>query len=185
MVRQWFAVVLIITFGLTLCSCSEQPPELPVDLPIAAPPVVEEPIAEEPQAVEEPQEEIPEYPTEIFEGVSYTLLEINPDYISAGKYATPKTGYHFVTVKLQYQNQTDAPKEVSSLLMLSVLDGEGNEYPITITVSDLPQTLDGIVAPGGVLEGYAAFEVPMTAEHLNLRIAPNLFSDEVVQFPLF
>lgn len=185
MVRQWIAVAIIITLGLALCSCQEQPPELPVDLPITEPPAVEEPNVEEPQVVEEPQEQPAEYPTEVFEGVLYTLLEINPDYISAGKYATPKTGYHFVTVKLQYQNQTDVAKEFSSLLMLSVLDGAGNEYPITITVSDLPQTLDGTVAPGGILEGFAAFEVPVTAEHLTLQIAPNLFSDEVVQFPLF
>lgn len=178
--RQWMAVALVFTLGLALCSCSEPTTELPVDLPIA-----EVPVVEESQVTETPQAVSTEYPTAVFEGVSYTLLDINPDYISAGKYATPKAGYHFVTVKLQYQNQTDEAKEVSSLLMLSVLDGEGNEYPITITVSDLPQTLDGTVVSGGSLEGYAAFEVPQTAEHLTLQIRPNLFSDEVAQFVLF
>ncbi len=178
--RQWIAIALIFTFGLALCSCRGQSSELPVDLP-----VVELPEVDIPNVVEESPDLVTEYQTAVFEGVTYTLLEINPDYISTGKYATPKTGYHFVTVKLQYQNETDTAKEVSSLLMLSVLDGAGNEYPITITVSDLPQTLDGTVASGEVLEGYAAFEVPQTTEHLSLQIRPNLFSDEVVQFTLF
>lgn len=184
MKRQWTVVVLVFALGFALCSCTEPTSELPVDLPVVDQPIAEKPVLEEP-VVEEPQPEPVEYQTVVSEGISYALLDINPDYISAGKYATPKAGYHFVTVKLQYQNQNDTAMEVSSLLMLSVLDEMGNEYPITITVSDLPQTLDGTVAPGDSLEGYAAFEVPQTTEHLTLLVKPNLFSEETVQFVLF
>lgn len=181
MKRQWTALVLVIALGLSLCSCTDQPGEIPVDLPILDNPEARGAVA--PQTTPDPQPV--EDKTAVFGGVSYTLLEVNPDYISAGKYATPKAGYHFVTVKLQYQNQNETAVEVSSLLMLSVLDELGNEYPITITVSDLPQTLDGSIASGGSLEGYAAFEVPLTAEHLTLVIKPNLFTEDQVQFVLF
>ena len=161
--RQWLTVVLVFAMGFALCSCNEPSADLPVSV-----------------AKEVANESVQE-----FDGMVYTLLETDADYVSEGKYAAPKTGYRFVTVKLQYDNRTDVAKEVSSLLMLSVLDEEGHEYPITITVTDLPETLDGTVAPQSSLTGYAAFEVPQTTEHLNLQIRPNLFSDEVVAFVLF
>ena len=170
MKKQSAVWLLVLLSGLALFGCTDTPAELPVSLT-------------EMQNVAEPAEFTPV--TREKDGVLYTLLGIHPDYVSSGKYAKPKAGYHFVTVKMSYQNNRDTALEVSSLLMLSAVDGAGNEYPITITVTDLPQSLDGTVAPGEALEGYAAFEIPVTAKSLSVAVKPDLFSEDVLIFPLY
>ncbi len=170
MKKQGIFLLLLLASGLALFGCTDTPAELPVSLT-------------EVQPAKEPAEFTPV--TKEKDGVSYTLLGVHPDYVSSGKYAKPKAGYRFVTVKMSYQNSRETAVEVSSLLMLSAVDGGGNEYPITITVTDLPQTLDGTVAPNGVLEGYAAFEIPVTAKNLSLAVRTDLFSEDTLVFSLY
>lgn len=174
MKNQWLCVLFGVALGLSLCSCTQQGDDVAASLSFSAPQ----------EAISYPEVQVEEKSVS-FDGVLYTLLEVNSDYVSTGKYATPKPGYHFITVKLRYQNQSETEIEASSLLMMSVTDENGTEYPITITVSDLPQTLDGVIAPGDCLEGYAAFEIPQKTVHLTLSIQPNLFADDGVRFVLF
>ena len=169
MKKQGILLLLMLVSALALFGCTDTPAELPVSLAEAG-------TAELGDFTPLTQEK---------DGISYTLLGVNPDYVSAGKYAKPKAGYRFVTVKMDCRNNRDTAAEVSSLLMLSAVDDQGNEYPITITVTDLPATLDGTVAPDGVLEGYAAFEIPVTAKTLSLAVKPDLFSEEALVFPLY
>jgi hypothetical protein len=94
----------------------------------------------------------------------------------------PKAGMEYLVLDLTFENVSNEPKNVSSLLNFSVKDDTGQKYTVTIG-AETKSSPDGKIAPGDKLRGESAFEVPKDAKGLVFIFDP-VFGGEPLRFKL-
>lgn len=89
----------------------------------------------------------------------------------------PEPGNRFVIVDVTFENQSDSPKHISSLLQTELRDSSGQRYTTSVTAITAASgsTLDGEIAPGDRLRGQAGFEVPVDATGLTFYFDAAVF----------
>ena len=85
-------------------------------------------------------------------------ITLNDAYLSeGGEWETPFNDYYLI-LDLSIENTADEPKNVSTLLQMSVVDDENYSYDITI-FTETKGSLDGEIGPGRTTRGEVAFDV--------------------------
>lgn len=89
----------------------------------------------------------------------------------------PDPGNRFVIVDVTFENQSDSPKNISSLLQTELRDSSGQRYTTDIMAVTAAggSTLDGEIAPGDRLRGQAGFQVPVDATGLTFYFDAAVF----------
>ncbi|PYI54805.1 DUF4352 domain-containing protein [Paenibacillus flagellatus] len=78
----------------------------------------------------------------------------------------------FAIVDVSVENKGDKEASISSLMQVSMIDGDGFKYNVNVVVEGTKGSFDGKVAAGRSLRGEVGFEVPQTAKSLEF-----IFSD--------
>ena len=89
---------------------------------------------------------------------------------------TPNEGHYFLYVDVTFLNQGDKSEVVSTLLQMELRDADGFSYSVDLTAAaagDKPAP-DGEIAPGGILRGEVAYQVPVGATGLTWRFSGDL-----------
>lgn len=89
--------------------------------------------------------------------------------MSTNQFDRPSPGRRHVAVELNVINTTNEFKTFSTLLGLEVIDSLGQRWNIAFAGIDLP-SLDGGVAPGSNIRGWAVFDVPHDSSGLRLSV---------------
>ena len=89
---------------------------------------------------------------------------------------TPNEGHYFLYVDVTFLNQGNKSEVVSTLLQMKLRDADGFSYPVDLTAAaagDKPAP-DGEIAPGGILRGVVAYQVPVGATGLTWSFSGDL-----------
>ena len=89
---------------------------------------------------------------------------------------TPNEGHYFLYVDVTFLNQGDKSEVVSTLLQMELRDAGGFSYSVDLTAAaagDKPAP-DGEIAPGEILRGEVAYQVPVGATGLTWRFSGDL-----------
>lgn len=108
------------------------------------------------------------------QGVAYT---VNSFRTSTGSdFFKPKQGHIYYMIDIEVENNSDKTVPISSMIMFSLLDGEGYKQKIAIA-PDAKGSVDGEVLPGKKLRGEIAYEVPIDAKGLEIWVGTPIGSD--------
>lgn len=90
----------------------------------------------------------------------------------------PAQGNKFVAVDVVIENTGKDTANISSLIEMTVKDGDGHKFPESITAQSAANpnggTLDGALATGDKLAGVFGVEVPTSAAGLVFQFTPGL-----------
>jgi hypothetical protein len=87
--------------------------------------------------------------------------------LEGSEFFQPDEGNRFYVVDVSVTNVSDSETVVSSLLQMTLFDSQGNSYDIDLIAATLAEnSIDGDIAPGATLTGYAAFQIPLDASGL-------------------
>jgi hypothetical protein len=106
-------------------------------------------------------------------GFQVTLLTVEAPFKRGPYEPAPDPDKAYIGVELQVKNNTNDTRTMSSLMGLEIRDAAGERFDITLVGTDRPQ-LDGDVPAGGLLKGWAVFEVPNSATGLQLHVAGSI-----------
>ncbi|GAK03937.1 hypothetical protein JCM19037_2298 [Geomicrobium sp. JCM 19037] len=129
----------------------------------------EEAEASEESAVEEgggEEEEVVEESISIGDTMNFDGLQItlNDAYTSAGSdWETPEND-HYVILDLTIENTTDEAANISTMMQMSLQDGEGYTHNSTI-YTETTGSLDGEIGPGRDNRGEVPFDVNASDEY--------------------
>ena len=93
---------------------------------------------------------------------------------TGSQFIKPKDGNIYFIVDCTIENTSGEAAHLSSLIMFKLVDDDGYNYNITIG-PETKGSLDGELAPGRIMRGELAFEVPAQASSLELIFGPNVF----------
>lgn len=103
------------------------------------------------------------------------VFTVNGTGTSTGsQFIKPKDGNIYFIVDCTIENTSGEAAHLSSLIMFKLVDDDGYNYNITIG-PETKGSLDGELAPGRIMRGELAFEVPAQASSLELIFGPNVF----------
>lgn len=106
----------------------------------------------------------------------------------------PQSGMEYLILNLTFDNGTQDPQTISSLMLFSLKDAAGKEYTIALGARVNPQiegavgsggsgtsgdTGTGTAPPGGTLTGEIGYEIPQDAKSLILTFKPILQDENV------
>ena len=112
------------------------------------------------------------------------VMVLNGFSFSEGEeWAKPSEGHQFVNFDITVHNVSTELKSISSLFVFELRDTLGDTFGSILSKEDLPR-LDGIILPGGFLNGVVAFEVPVDSDLETLIFDYSLFSTGQVTFAL-
>lgn len=152
---------------------------------------------EEPETFEETDAEETTMNFEINSGEIYRVgdtLNMNGVEISfknvieskGGEFMAPEAGNVYVFCEFDIANNSSAEYNISSIVNFSAYC---DDYAVDINYSALmaPESsgksfLDGTIPSGKKLNGVLAYEVPENWQNLELRFAPDIFTDDFVIF---
>jgi len=118
------------------------------------------------------------------EGVTYTLNEWWIESEGPDEYTQPKEGHVWVYIDMTVENQRNEAANISSLLMIELIDKDGYEQEIDI-FAPTKGSLDGEIGAGRKKSGQCAFEVEEgNTEGLELVIKPEVFRKGQIIFRL-
>jgi len=99
------------------------------------------------------------------------IITINSSRIGEpAMFLNPSDGNIYV-LDITFDNTTDKPVTISSLLQMSIVDNAGYSYDIAL-YTDTKGSLDGEVSPGRKLRGEVAFEIPSDVESIEFVYDP-------------
>jgi hypothetical protein len=99
---------------------------------------------------------------------------------ASNEFFKPDEGNQFVIVRATVSNSGSQGQPVSSLLQMSLVDGDGNSYDLDLIATVLAEeTLDGEVPAGGSLTGGAGFQVPVGVSGLVFVFNPLIDGEAV------
>lgn len=116
------------------------------------------------------------------EDVNITLLSMSE---SAGsEYNKPAEGNVFVLLEFLFENNSSKEVTISSM---GNFDAYVDAYAIGVSFEGLyeagtDKTLDKAVSPGKKLQGFMAYEVPISWQEIEINVAPDFSSSESAQF---
>lgn len=92
------------------------------------------------------------------------MLTLHDAYLYEGdSYYTPKEGYTFLVLDLEFQNTGSEDEAISSLMEMSVKDTDGREYNSYALTSKTPILPEGDISANEKVRGFLSFEVPKAA----------------------
>lgn len=113
----------------------------------------------------------------------FRVLETRYDAEGSPPFFTPPVGTVFYIVKLRVENLASVEQTMTSLLAFDLRDAEGKSYHTTVNPG-IAQSLDGVVPPGGNLEGEITFIVPESETGFSLDIHPETLARESISIEL-
>ncbi|MBE0467068.1 MAG: DUF4352 domain-containing protein [Candidatus Desulforudis sp.] len=157
--RTWTWILVVFLVGWLLCGCGETTTPERVEVDRQADPPVEQ--------------------IEVFSmgetirmgGLAITVNSVRED--RGSEWLAPKDGHTYYIVDSTLENLSDKSEVVSSLMMFSLVDGEGYKYSVTFG----PETrgnLDGELGAGRKMRGELVFEIPDDAIDLELVFEPQV-----------
>lgn len=113
-------------------------------------------------------------------GGDLTLTVSDVEESNGNEFFKPDEGNQFVIVRATVSNSGSEGQPVSSLLQMSLVDGDGNSYDLDLIATVLAeQTLDGEVPAGDSLTGGAGFQVPVGTSGLVFVFKPLIDGEAV------
>lgn len=111
---------------------------------------------------------------------TFTVEEVERNYLSGDEFSRPQSGNEFTRVWVNITN-TSSNRSVSfNPFSFEVQDSSGVQQGTTY-VGEVPNEFEsGELAPGGTVEGNMVFEVPQNDNNLQLLYEVNMFSGESV-----
>ena len=90
---------------------------------------------------------------------------------------TPDEGNYFVYVDVTFRNDGDESELVSTLFQMELRDAEGFSYSVDFGAESIGDKTppEGEIAPGGILRGEVAYQIPVSATGLTWRFSGDIF----------
>jgi len=115
---------------------------------------------------------------DVIEGknVNITYLSCEP-YTSDNMFIQPKSGYHYVTVELEFENTGSSDKSVSFYSFDCYADGMACDQMYA-----RDDALSGTISAGRKIKGTVTFEVPDNAEVIEVEYNDNVWTSRRIVF---
>lgn len=101
-------------------------------------------------------------------------------YVSDNMFIQPKSGYHYVSTELEFENIGNSDKTISSLLSFDCY-ADGKAVDQTYSRDN---DISGTIAPGRKIKGTVTFEVPDNAKVIELEYKDNLLISNRIVFTI-
>ena len=120
--------------------------------------------------------------TVVFEGVEFTVT--NVEKTTGSQYDTSKEGYEYVIVTVKIENKSEEKISYNSLNW-KMENSKGQETDTAFTIVDTDTALNsGDLNAGGMIEGTLTFEEPQGDTGLKLNYYDNALFDDNAEFKI-